>query len=309
MLRLLVTHGSEEQVFAVPEGEARLGSASDNDIVLRIRGVSRRHAVVRRWPGGVEVLDVGSKNRLFVEGQRVIRAVLTPGLRVQIGMAWLELGEVHSSETALALLVQSSEGAEGCPPSWTASVTAKEDSRDLSRTDAALALAFHVGEAGVRLPGSRADLLARIKATLGADVLMTFEREERGKLRVFEQDGALLPKESKLISTLIDMRTSFPGQVVVKQAGHLLLAGRDSWFLGARFAEESLAREGWRKDLLRFLAHRFFLPVRNLEEFEASEVRRVVALTGGRRRRAAKLLGISPGKLYKHLNGSSPAKR
>ena len=89
MLRLFATHDSEEWTFEIPESEGRLGSAPENEIVLRVPGISRRHALVRRCPGGVELVDLGSKNGLFVEGRRVRHAFLTPGLRVQIGAAWL----------------------------------------------------------------------------------------------------------------------------------------------------------------------------------------------------------------------------
>src|SRR5579864_5031449 len=106
MLRLLAVHGQEELVFEIPENEGRLGSAPDNELVLHVRGISRRHALVRRCPGGVELVDLGSKNGFFVEGLRVRHAFLTPGLRIQIGAAWLEVEEVSSSQAELTLLIQ-----------------------------------------------------------------------------------------------------------------------------------------------------------------------------------------------------------
>ena len=48
MLRLLSIYGQEERVFEVPEYEAQLGSGPENDLVLRVPGISRRHALVRR---------------------------------------------------------------------------------------------------------------------------------------------------------------------------------------------------------------------------------------------------------------------
>src|SRR4030095_13001183 len=115
MYRLPATYGYEEKVFPVPVGEAQLGSASENDIVLRATGVSHRHALVRRRPEGVEVVDLESKNGLFVERQRVKRAVLSPGLRLQIGIAWLEVEEVSSAEAALFMLQESSAQSRSLP--------------------------------------------------------------------------------------------------------------------------------------------------------------------------------------------------
>lgn len=310
MYRLLATHGHEEQIFPVPDGEARLGSASENEIVLRVTGVSRRHALVRRLPEGVEVLDLGSKNGLFVEGRRVKRAVLTPGIRLQIGSAWLEIEEVSSSQAAIELMLQGSSEQLPHPLSITPIVQAGADQRKLSRADAALALAYHIAQVGVGLPGRRTDLLARIKATLGAETLASFERTRRGILRILESEGGFSPEETKLLSSLAEgARSSIPEQTILKRTGRLLLAGREPWFLGARFAEEALAREGWRKDFLRFLAQEFFAPVRNLDHLNASEAARVLALAGGNKRRTAALLGISPGTLYKLLRRRSSLKR
>ena len=309
MYRLLATYGYEEQVFPVPESEARLGSSSENDIVLRATGVSRRHAIVRRRPEGVEVLDLGSKNGLFIEGRRVKSTMLTPGLRLQIGTAWLEIEAVSSSEAALFLLQDSLEQLPHSP-SITPIVQARADQRKLSPADAALALAYHIAQVGVGLPGRRTDLLVRIKATLGAETLASFEKTRRGVLRVLESEGGFSPEETKLLSSLTGgARPSIPEQMILKRTGRLLLAGQEPWFLGARFAEEALAREGWRKDFLRFLAQELFAPVRNLDHLNASEAARVLALARGNKRRTAALLGISPGTLYKLLSHQISPKR
>lgn len=310
MYRLLATHGYEEQVFPVPESEAQLGSASENTIVLQATGVSRRHALVRRRPEGVEVLDLGSKNGLFVAGRRVKRAVLTPGLRLQIGTVWLEVEEVSSSQAALELMLQGSPEQPPRPLSITPIVQAGADQRKLSPADAALALAYHVAQVGAGLPGRRTDLLARIKAILGAETLASFEKTRRGMLRILENEGGFSAEEAKLLSSVCKgARFSLPEQTILQRTGRLLLAGREPWFLGASFAEEPLAREGWRKDFLRFLAHELFAPVRNLDDLSASEAARVLALARGNKRRTAALLGISPGTLYKLLGRHSPPRR
>lgn len=299
MYRLLATHGYEEQMFPVPDGEAQLGSAPENDIVLHATGVSRRHALVRRLAEGVEIVDLVSKNGLFVEGKRVKRAVLTPGLRLQIGAAWLEIEEISSSEAALAFMLQDSLGQQQCAPLVTALVQARTDPRNPSPADRALVLAYHIAQVGVGFPGERADLLARIRATLHAESLVSFERRPRGNLRIVESEGSLSREETKLLSSLAaDVRSSIPEQIILKRAGHLLLAGRGPWFLGAAFREELLAQEGWRKYFLRFVAHEFFVPIRKLDEFKASEAYRVLALARGNKRRTAELLDIAPNTLY-----------
>jgi tetratricopeptide (TPR) repeat protein len=310
MLRLLAIHGHEEQVFAIPEGEARVGSAAENDFVLRVPGVSRRHALVRRCPGGIEVVDLGSKNGLLIEGGRVERAILTPGARLQIGAAWLEIEEISTSGEALAFLLQDSSGRAARPSLTTLTQDPGGELKSRSPADTALALAYHVARMGAGVPGKRNDLLARIRATLGAEAFASFERTRRGNLRIWERAGDFFPDEIRLLGSLvIDVRPSPRDQVMLRRSGQFLLAGRDTWFLGAKFAGASLAAEGWRRDLLRFLAHQLFLPVRSLDDLSASEASRALALARGNKRRTASLLGISPGTLYKLLIRSRAPKR
>jgi FHA domain/Bacterial regulatory protein, Fis family len=308
MLRLLVLHGHEEQVFALPEGEARLGRAPENDFVVRAPGVSRRHALVRRTSGGVEVVDLSSKNGLLVEGRRVRSTILTPGLRLQIGAAWLEVEEVSSSSAKeLAHMVPySSERSAPILPTGTAAPGGGPQGR--LPADEALTLAYHIAQAGAGLPGKRDDLFLRIQATLGAKAFASFERTRRGRLRTCENVGEFHSDEIEILASIAaDARAADHEQVVLRRAGRLLLAGRDAWFLGVSFAEESLAQEGWRKDFLRFLAHQLFAPVRSLDELSSSEASRVLALARGNKRRTAALLGISPGTLYKLLTSKRRA--
>src|ERR1700751_460031 len=94
LLRVVAKYGNEISTFHLPEGDAYLGSAPQNDLVVPARGFSPRPALFPRCPGGIELVDLGSKNGIYVEARRVSRAVLTPGLRVQLGGAWLELEEL-----------------------------------------------------------------------------------------------------------------------------------------------------------------------------------------------------------------------
>jgi pSer/pThr/pTyr-binding forkhead associated (FHA) protein len=174
MLRLIATYDHTERVFTLPEGEARLGSAPENDMVLSVPGVSRRHALVRSIPGGVEIVDLGSKNGLLVEGERVARTVLTPGLRVQIGAVWLGIEEISGSGEVLALLLEESSEEMVRPSPRTATLGARRAVARGTPAEAALVLAFHIAQFGARLPGTRDDLLLRVKATLHADALASF---------------------------------------------------------------------------------------------------------------------------------------
>ncbi len=72
-------------VHALPDAVVRIGRVATNDIVLDDLLVSRRHAEVRRTAAGTQIVDLGSGNGTFVNGQRVTQAMLTPGTLVTIG--------------------------------------------------------------------------------------------------------------------------------------------------------------------------------------------------------------------------------
>jgi pSer/pThr/pTyr-binding forkhead associated (FHA) protein len=63
-----------------------LGRDPTNDVVIAADSqVSRLHAQIRAVAGGYEIMDMGSANGLFVNGQRVPRAILRPGDRIRLG--------------------------------------------------------------------------------------------------------------------------------------------------------------------------------------------------------------------------------
>jgi hypothetical protein len=310
MIRLVATHGHEEQVFAVPEEGAMLGSGPECDIALRVRGVSRRHAVVKRVPGGIEVADLKSTNGILVERQRVEKTVLTPGFRVQIGAAWLEVEEVSTSEEALARLSQGSSESTPRPHPMTGAAGPERDPERRSPTDIALALAYHIARTGAGVPDRRMDLLIRIKAALQAEAFATLEKTRTGRLRIWESVGQFSEAELKLLTSLVkECRLTSPGEAPLKRAERCILVGRDSWFLAVRFGEEHQARERWRKEFLQFIASQFFKPVRSLGDVDSDEASRVFYLTRENVKRTAILLDVSRGKLYKLLRRLGLPKR
>ncbi|MFD9792823.1 FHA domain-containing protein [Streptomyces sp. NPDC059070] len=73
-------------VRPLPARTVRIGRAADNDLVVDDLVVSRRHAELRALPGGGhEIVDLGSHNGTFLNGQPVARAEVAPGDIVGIG--------------------------------------------------------------------------------------------------------------------------------------------------------------------------------------------------------------------------------
>ncbi|MFJ3222363.1 FHA domain-containing protein [Streptomyces sp. NPDC086783] len=73
-------------VRPLPARTVRIGRGGDNDLVVDDLVVSRRHAELRaRADGTYEIVDLGSHNGTFLNGQPVERAVVTAGDIVGIG--------------------------------------------------------------------------------------------------------------------------------------------------------------------------------------------------------------------------------
>ena len=85
-LSLLVRLG-DRVVFQMPivKDVTSVGRSSSNDLALDNLSVSRKHAMVLRAEGRLVVMDLGSENGILLRGQKVERAVLSPGDEVTIG--------------------------------------------------------------------------------------------------------------------------------------------------------------------------------------------------------------------------------
>jgi DNA-binding NtrC family response regulator len=80
-----VVKGGEAKRVAITRKGIRIGSSSDNELVLSDRGVSRQHLRMTLDANGVRVEDLGSRNGTFVSGVGVKDVVVTPGALVTLG--------------------------------------------------------------------------------------------------------------------------------------------------------------------------------------------------------------------------------
>ena len=89
--------------FPLVAGRNRVGSDADCDVVLPVRGVSRRHAAVEVGRDGLTVADEGSRNGTFLAGARVEAARLSPGDEVRFGPVALRVERVETEDAELAI--------------------------------------------------------------------------------------------------------------------------------------------------------------------------------------------------------------
>jgi ABC transport system ATP-binding/permease protein len=79
-------------IMQLPAKVLRIGRADDNEVVVSDLSVSRRHAELRKAPrGGYEIVDLGSHNGTYLNGQRVNSAMVTESDVIGIGLATFRL--------------------------------------------------------------------------------------------------------------------------------------------------------------------------------------------------------------------------
>jgi hypothetical protein len=91
MASLRVTSGPLAGQTIDVTGELVIGR-QDADITIDDAEISRRHAVVRRIPGALEVEDLGSANGTFVDGERIAGATrVGGGAKIRLGATMLDV--------------------------------------------------------------------------------------------------------------------------------------------------------------------------------------------------------------------------
>jgi DNA-binding NtrC family response regulator len=84
--RLQVTAGPEPGASCESTGEEiSIGSASQNQLVVKDRAVSRHHCSITATPAGFLLRDLGSTNGTSLGGHRVEAAYLEPGSVIKVG--------------------------------------------------------------------------------------------------------------------------------------------------------------------------------------------------------------------------------
>src|SRR5215469_2250798 len=106
-VKLIERGPSAEQTREVPvtETEFVIGRGSDCDLRLRESAVSRHHCTIRRGHDEATLVDLGSSNGTFLNGQRVrSQATLRSGDTLQVGASTfvVDLGDRGAVDLGVA---------------------------------------------------------------------------------------------------------------------------------------------------------------------------------------------------------------
>jgi transcriptional regulator with GAF, ATPase, and Fis domain len=81
----VVLSGASKGTSKVVGGHFRIGTASDNDLILPDDTVSRHHCEIIRAPDGLHVRDLDSTNGTKIDGTRIREAIVQPGNVLKVG--------------------------------------------------------------------------------------------------------------------------------------------------------------------------------------------------------------------------------
>ncbi len=89
--------------FAVEKGCYSVGALEEVDLVVPVRGVSRKHATLTVDGEGITVEDLGSKNGTFVNGRKVSKSTVFPGDVLNFGPASMTLVQVDPDDIEIGI--------------------------------------------------------------------------------------------------------------------------------------------------------------------------------------------------------------
>jgi signal transduction histidine kinase/pSer/pThr/pTyr-binding forkhead associated (FHA) protein len=228
---LFVIQGADQgKRFELKSKPMALGRDQSNPIRLHDTEVSRRHAEVRPTDDSYRIIDLGSANGTFVNGQPIDQAPLRSGDRLQLGQTVMLFNEGGSEQRDLTARVDLSRSTKDDRSAILKSIPAGEGSRVLQTPDVAagwlkdrllnLSVMYratqaisHVMEIDALLP----QILELVFESIGADRGAILLKDEGGRLaaKAVRWRGATEPDERMTISRTIVDHVLEQGQGVI----------------------------------------------------------------------------------------------
>ena len=129
MPRLVYKIEGEEHQFELKEGKISIGRMEGNDLIIFDPTVSRKHAEIEKRDMGYTLTDLGSRNGLFLNGEKIAEALLKDGDEIKVGSFGLSYREDAGSSVMLA------EGSSDASMSEGTIMRSLKEVREMLRAD------------------------------------------------------------------------------------------------------------------------------------------------------------------------------
>lgn len=133
---VLKLRGRELSRHPITKRITRIGRDATNDVSVDNPGVSRMHASVRFTGGGFHVVDEGSANGIFVNGEEVDTLPLTGGDEIQFGK-FIAVFLLDGGSSPQDLQDAADEGQQAVDPVETTSISTTDLRRMIAERSAA----------------------------------------------------------------------------------------------------------------------------------------------------------------------------
>ncbi|MFV0444615.1 MAG: ATP-binding protein [Planctomycetaceae bacterium] len=231
--RLLVVQGVDQgRRFEITRSPIHIGRGLNSDVRLFDTESSRRHAALVSEEDRWRIIDEGSSNGTFVNGQPVSEAVLESGDQIQVGRTILLFSDLRlavgasPAETidltddpqSASQIVGSLDSAAALPLERQAALQAAK----LGKPDANLELLYRISEEVVRPAESLDQLLRRI-----LDLTLDAVQADRGVMFVFDsrtdriEPRVVSVRSGRLVNTRFPVSQTIVEYVVQRGQGIL----------------------------------------------------------------------------------------
>ena len=247
MLCLVARYEDQVIRWPVPKDGARLGSDAGNEIVVPFPGVSRVHASVVPTPGGLKVVDAGSKNGILAGSSRVSEVVLTEGEWVRIGRALLGLEDARTSDVELVAQPRQAR------TNGTAATTHEEQRSD--GAGAVVSLIRQIEAGGTKFSGRKRQMfLESCRGLLGAVAVAMFNVRLDGEVHLISLAGRL-PDDDSVLAAPAQGARKRAWAAMSRPAGRFttVTAGRSSTWVTAIV---DAAPPAWAEDFVGYVAEK-----------------------------------------------------
>jgi adenylate cyclase len=225
----------------LPGSEYSIGRASDNDIILNDRRVSRKHARIESTATGFRVVDgyiengqlKRSVNHVFINGSPMLEKELRPGDRVMIGETYLIFSQVQAPSIPVADSVLRPATEPSVDPSAIRTPTRPSPAAPAGNTEAPAGVSYDDKPLGqTQLQISANEIIGR-QSHLSIESGIADPEEIKG-LRRKAKILDLLYEMSKSLGTVFDLKEIF------EKATDLIFRGTPADRVVALLADETL---------------------------------------------------------------------